>query len=148
MAPSPAADVRELRVVRGDNGAFLNLSFSVEAGTATGLLCPSGSGKTTLIRSIVGEQIAGGSVRVLGEEAGLPSPRSRVGYGRRLRGDGGASGGDRVRPPAHLRLRRASARVSSSAPLGGRLARDVAIMLGATVLALLLGALKLRRRTA
>jgi ABC-2 type transport system permease protein len=42
----------------------------------------------------------------------------------------------------------ALARVSASGPLGGRLARDVSVVVGATVLALLLGALTLRRRTA
>lgn len=41
----------------------------------------------------------------------------------------------------------ALARVTSPAPLGAALARDVAVILGATVLALLLGALTLRRRT-
>jgi ABC-2 type transport system permease protein len=41
----------------------------------------------------------------------------------------------------------ALARVTSPAPLGAELARDVAVILGATVLALLLGALTLRRRT-
>ncbi len=47
----------------------------------TGLLGPSGSGKSTLMRAIVGVQIvAGGSVRVLGEEAGSPALRSRVAY--------------------------------------------------------------------
>ena len=48
---------------------------------STGLLGPSGCGKSTLMRSIVGVQIvAGGSVAVLGEEAGSAGLRSRVGY--------------------------------------------------------------------
>lgn len=42
----------------------------------------------------------------------------------------------------------ALARVTSPGPLGWRLALDVAVVLGSTVLALLLGALTLRRRTA
>jgi ABC-2 type transport system ATP-binding protein len=47
----------------------------------TGLLGPSGSGKSTLIRAIVGVQkVAGGAVEVLGEPAGSPPLRSRVGY--------------------------------------------------------------------
>ncbi len=41
----------------------------------------------------------------------------------------------------------ALARVTSGAPLGGRFALDLAVMLGATLLALVLGALTLRRRT-
>ena len=57
------------------------LSLDVGAGSVTGLLGPSGSGKSTLIRSIVGVQVVeGGDVRVLGEHAGSPSLRSRVGY--------------------------------------------------------------------
>ena len=57
------------------------LSARAEAGRVTGLLGPSGSGKTTLMRAIVGvQQVAGGEVRVLGEPAGSPVLRSRVGY--------------------------------------------------------------------
>jgi ABC-2 type transport system ATP-binding protein len=44
-------------------------------------LGPSGSGKTTLIRSIVGvQQVAGGTVTVLGLPAGSAELRSRVAY--------------------------------------------------------------------
>jgi ABC-2 type transport system ATP-binding protein len=47
----------------------------------TGLLGPSGCGKTTLMRSIMGVQIiAGGTVTVLGYEAGSPPLRTRIGY--------------------------------------------------------------------
>ena len=47
----------------------------------TGLLGPSGSGKTTLMRAIVGVQLVrSGEVTVLGEPAGSPGLRSRVGY--------------------------------------------------------------------
>ena len=81
MASSPAIEVRNLLVVRSGTIALRNLSLAVEPGTVTGLLGPSGSGKTTLMRAIVGVQrLAGGTVRVLGEEAGRPSLRSRVGY--------------------------------------------------------------------
>jgi ABC-2 type transport system ATP-binding protein len=53
----------------------------VRRGAVTGLLGPSGCGKTTLMRAIVGVQIvASGSVEVLGERAGSPSLRRRVGY--------------------------------------------------------------------
>ncbi len=70
-----------MRVRRGGNVVLDNLSLEVPAGSVTGLLGPSGSGKSTLIRSIVGVQIVeGGDVQVLGQPAGSPPLRSRVGY--------------------------------------------------------------------
>ena len=77
----PAIAVEGLRVRRGGNPVLRDLSFSVAAGTVTGLLGPSGCGKTTLMRAIVGVQVVeGGRVDVLGEPAGSPPLRSRVGY--------------------------------------------------------------------
>jgi ABC-2 type transport system ATP-binding protein len=79
--PPAAIDVDRLRVVRGGNEVLPGISLEVEAGSITGLLGPSGAGKTTLIRAIVGVQIvAEGDVRVLGEPAGSPTLRDRVGY--------------------------------------------------------------------
>jgi ABC-2 type transport system ATP-binding protein len=53
----------------------------VEAGSVTGLLGPSGSGKSTVLRAIVGvQQVASGSVDVLGSPAGSAVLRSRIGY--------------------------------------------------------------------
>lgn len=76
-----SVDVRDLVVVRGSHRVIDGLTLSIPAGTITGLLGPSGCGKTTLIRSIVGTQIiAQGSVTVLGEPAGSPANRERVGY--------------------------------------------------------------------
>jgi len=76
-----AVDVRDLRVVRGGTEVLPGLSLTVGAGAVTGLLGPSGCGKSTLMRAIVGVQrIAGGRVRVLGEPAGSPPVRRRVGY--------------------------------------------------------------------
>lgn len=47
----------------------------------TGLLGPSGSGKTTVFRSIVGLQhISGGSITVLGHQAGTKKLRTKIGY--------------------------------------------------------------------
>jgi ABC-2 type transport system ATP-binding protein len=81
VASAPAIEVRNLRVIRGGTLALRNLSLTVDPGTVTGLLGPSASGKTTLMRAIVGVQrVAGGTVVVLGEEAGHPSLRRRVGY--------------------------------------------------------------------
>jgi ABC-2 type transport system ATP-binding protein len=57
------------------------LSATVPRGQVTGLLGPSGSGKTTLMRAVMGVQVVeSGSVTVLGEPAGSPGLRSRVGY--------------------------------------------------------------------
>ena len=76
-----AIEVRTLSVRRGGNLVLDRLSLDVAAGSVTGLLGPSGSGKSTLIRSIVGVQIVeAGEVQVLGEPAGSPGLRSRVGY--------------------------------------------------------------------
>jgi len=73
-------DVRGLTVVRGGRTVLRDLSLGL-AGGVTGLLGPSGCGKTTLMRCLVGVQrLQGGSVRVLGEEAGGPALRHRIGY--------------------------------------------------------------------
>jgi ABC-2 type transport system ATP-binding protein len=76
-----AIAVEGLRVRRGGRPVLHGLSFSVAAGTVTGLLGPSGCGKTTLMRAIVGVQVvAGGRVEVLGVPAGAAPLRARVGY--------------------------------------------------------------------
>ena len=78
---SPAVVVDGLHVIRGAREVLPGISLSVPRGQVVGLLGPNGGGKTTLLRSIVGVQIiAGGTVTVLGEPAGSPSLRSRVGY--------------------------------------------------------------------
>ena len=81
MKNSPAVDVRDLSVVRGGREVLHGLTFVVPRGSVCGLLGPSGCGKTTLIRAVVGVQ-AGvtGEVEVLGEPAGSPGLRRRVGY--------------------------------------------------------------------
>jgi ABC-2 type transport system ATP-binding protein len=76
-----AVAVDGLSVVRGGKPVLEGLSLEVAAGTVTGLLGPSGGGKSTLLRAIVGVQrVAGGRVTVLGEPAGSPPLRRRVGY--------------------------------------------------------------------
>jgi len=87
MTASTAIEVKNLRVRRGAREVLHGLSLSIAAGRVTGLLGPSGSGKTTLLRSIVGVQVVeSGSVRVLGEPAGAPAVRGRVGYMTQARG--------------------------------------------------------------
>src|SRR5512133_3042322 len=76
-----AVEVDRLRVVRGATLALDALTLSIRAGCVTGLLGPSGSGKSTLMRAIVGVQrIESGFVTVLGQPAGAPAVRARVGY--------------------------------------------------------------------
>ncbi len=76
-----AIEISDLTVHRGGTPVLTGLTLAVETGTVTGLLGPSGSGKSTLLRAIVGVQIvATGSVTVLGEPAGSPELRRRVGY--------------------------------------------------------------------
>ncbi|WP_418060540.1 ABC transporter ATP-binding protein [Pimelobacter simplex] len=75
-----AVEVAGLRVVRGGRVVLDGLDLTIGPGV-TGLLGPSGCGKSTLLRSIVGVQrVAGGTVTVLGEPAGSPPLRDRVGY--------------------------------------------------------------------
>lgn len=74
-------EIEGLRVVRGGRTVLPGLSVGVPAGQVVGLLGPSGSGKSTLIRAVVGVQVvAAGTVRVLGEPAGSPALRHRIGY--------------------------------------------------------------------
>ena len=80
-AVEDAVRIENLRVVRGGRLVLPDISLSVGSGTVTGLLGPSGSGKTTLMRAIVGVQVLeSGTVTVLGEAAGSPTVRARVGY--------------------------------------------------------------------
>src|SRR5688572_15409207 len=77
----PAIAVTDLIVRRGGAVALRGITCEVGRGTVTGLLGPSGCGKTTLMRAIVGVQVVvSGSVEVLGERAGSPSLRRRLGY--------------------------------------------------------------------
>lgn len=78
---SPAVAIEDLVVRRGRTPVLHGLDLTIPAGSITGLLGPSGCGKTTLMRVIVGTQIVeSGTVTVLGEPAGSPSLRHRVGY--------------------------------------------------------------------
>ena len=79
--PPTAIEIEDLRVVRGGRPVLHGLSLRVAAGSVMGLLGPSGCGKSTLMRAIVGVQIVqAGHMSVLGEPAGSPKLRRRVGY--------------------------------------------------------------------
>jgi ABC-2 type transport system ATP-binding protein len=81
MPASPAIETRALQVVRGGSEVLRDVDLEVPEGEITGLLGPSGCGKSTLMRAIVGVQIVqGGSVTVLGKQAGSAELRARVGY--------------------------------------------------------------------
>lgn len=76
-----AVTVRDLVVDRGRREVLHGTTFDVPPGQVAGLLGPSGGGKTTLMRCLVGVQkTRSGQVTVLGEPAGSPRLRSRVGY--------------------------------------------------------------------
>jgi ABC-2 type transport system ATP-binding protein len=81
VAEQPAIAVRDLHVTRGGTEVLEGITVEVPAAAVTGLLGPSGCGKSTLMRAIVGVQVvAGGSIEVLGESAGSPALRTKVGY--------------------------------------------------------------------
>lgn len=76
-----AIEIQDLVVERGSKEVLHGISVSIPSGVITGLLGPSGSGKSTLMRSIVGVQIVkSGQVTVLGQPAGSPELRRKIGY--------------------------------------------------------------------
>ena len=76
-----SVQVQDLVVRRGGREVLHGVGFGLATGRITGLLGPSGCGKTTLLRALVGVQSGvSGTVTVLGEPAGAPGLRSRVGY--------------------------------------------------------------------
>jgi ABC-2 type transport system ATP-binding protein len=81
MNSPPAIAIEQLQVERGGNPVLRGISAEVPTGEVAGLLGPSGCGKSTLMRAVVGVQkVASGTVNVLGEPAGSPALRPRVGY--------------------------------------------------------------------
>lgn len=77
----PAVDIRNLTVSLEGRPILREVTVSLSRGRVIGLLGPSGAGKTTLMRAIVGRQrLSGGSLMVLGQRAGTPGLRARVGY--------------------------------------------------------------------
>jgi ABC-2 type transport system ATP-binding protein len=73
--------VAGLRVRRAGVEVLHGVSFTVAHGRIAGLLGPSGCGKTTLMRALVGIQRGvSGRLDVLGDAAGSPGLRRRLGY--------------------------------------------------------------------
>ncbi len=82
---APLLELLDVSVRFGGNVAVDRVSFSVEAGTVTGLIGPNGAGKTTTFNVITGlEDPASGVVRFDGRDiTGLkPHRRSRLGIAR------------------------------------------------------------------
>lgn len=76
-----AVEVSALHVARGGREVLRGVDFVVPPGEVTGLLGPSGCGKSTLMRTLAGvQQGVRGTVSVLGEPAGSPALRPRIGY--------------------------------------------------------------------
>lgn len=76
-----AIEIDRLVVVRGGREVLHGIDAQIARGSVTGLLGPSGSGKSTMLRCFVGVQVVrSGAVRVLGENAGSPRLRRKVGY--------------------------------------------------------------------
>jgi ABC-type branched-subunit amino acid transport system ATPase component len=73
--PSSLLEIRDLRKRFGGVVAVDGCSFSVRAGTVTGLIGPNGSGKTTVFNAITGYLRADeGSVWFMGQDVRRPDP--------------------------------------------------------------------------
>ncbi|MFM7103536.1 MAG: metal ABC transporter ATP-binding protein [Verrucomicrobiota bacterium] len=78
--PSPALQVRDLRVVLGQQEVLRGVHLTIPRGQIVAIIGPNGSGKTTLLRCLLGLQPARtGRVELLGEPVG-PAVLRRVGY--------------------------------------------------------------------
>lgn len=81
MNKRPSIAIANVVVEKGHKQILKDICFTVPSGIVIGLIGPSGSGKTTLMRAIVGVQaIKSGVLQVLGEPAGVPELRHRLGY--------------------------------------------------------------------
>ncbi len=82
-----AIETRDLRITyrqgwRGETRLAVNgLNLRVEPGETVGFIGPNGAGKSSTIKALMGFlEPAGGEVRVLGEPAGSPAARRRLGF--------------------------------------------------------------------
>lgn len=81
VPPTPAIQVANVRTHYGDQEVLRDVSLTVPPGTVYGLVGPSGSGKTTLMRAMLGlKRVTTGAITVLGQPAGTPGLRKRIGY--------------------------------------------------------------------
>ncbi len=81
LPPSPAAWCSGLRKRYGRQIAVDGVSLEVGRGEVVGLLGPNGAGKTTVIKMLLGlVRPDAGEVLLLGQPAGDPASRARVGY--------------------------------------------------------------------
>lgn len=77
----PVVEMADLRVTRGGVEVLHGIDLTVSTGELVGVVGPSGGGKSTLMRAVVGVQDrVSGVVQVLGQAAGSPPVRGRVGY--------------------------------------------------------------------
>ena len=80
---TPAINIDDLHVVRGDTHILSGVTCRVPRGTCAAILGPNGCGKTTMTRTMTGQMfITRGTVRVLGETIGrtdIRSLRRRIG---------------------------------------------------------------------
>jgi len=77
----PAIQVQDASVVADKTTILSHLSFTIPAGSITGLLGPSGAGKTTLIRLLLGlKKPTDGTVSVLGHKPGAKPLHTKIGY--------------------------------------------------------------------
>jgi zinc/manganese transport system ATP-binding protein len=77
--PPPVVEVRDAATVRGGRTIWSGLNASVAAGEFVAVLGPNGVGKSTLLKAILGiVPLTGGSIRLLGREAGKAN--QQIGY--------------------------------------------------------------------
>ena len=81
LPPAPAVWCSGLAKRYGRQQAVADVSLEVRAGQVVGLLGPNGAGKTSVIKMLLGlVHPDAGEVMLLGEPAGDPATRARVGY--------------------------------------------------------------------
>jgi ABC-2 type transport system ATP-binding protein len=77
----PVVEIRNLVKHYGRIEALKGVSLSVEKGEIFGLLGQNGAGKTTMVKILLGiTRPTDGEANLLGEPAGTPAARKRVGY--------------------------------------------------------------------